>query len=101
MAALVFVSGALLVYTSFLLPFQIFMWDYSDPCNKFPTLFFDCFIDTFFMVRPSGNRPGVFDAGLVAKPVSPLTSHMLLRLRFRALSCSCGLGLNALPSGDR
>jgi hypothetical protein len=27
------------------------MWDYSDSCNKFPTLYFDLFIDTFFMVR--------------------------------------------------
>jgi hypothetical protein len=31
-------------------PFQICVWDYSDPCNMFPTLHFDVFVDTFFMV---------------------------------------------------
>ncbi len=28
----------------------MFLWDYSDPCNTFPTLFFDLAVDAFFMV---------------------------------------------------
>ena len=45
-----FLSGALLFYGAFLLPVQLFMWDYSDPCNTFPTLRLDLFADTFFLV---------------------------------------------------
>ena len=30
---------------------QIFVWDYSDPCHKFPTLYIDLFVDTYFLVR--------------------------------------------------
>jgi hypothetical protein len=26
------------------------MWDYDRPCNKFPTLYFDVFVDAFFLV---------------------------------------------------
>ena len=29
------------------------MWDYSDPCHTFPTLFLDLFVDSYFLVRPS------------------------------------------------
>ena len=28
---------------------QICLWDYSDPCNKFPTLYFDLGVDSFFL----------------------------------------------------
>ena len=28
------------------------MWDYDDPCNKFPTLYFDVYVDAFFVVTP-------------------------------------------------
>ena len=31
---------------------QILLWDYSDPCNMFPTLFFDLGVDSFFLVCP-------------------------------------------------
>ena len=32
---------------------QICIWDYSDPCNVFPTLYFDVFVDSFFLVFDS------------------------------------------------
>jgi hypothetical protein len=44
------ISGVFLLYSSVVVPFQIFMWDYSDACNTFPTLMLDVAIDTFFMV---------------------------------------------------
>ena len=44
-------SAVLLVYTAMIVPIQICMWNYDDPCNMFPTLFFDVFVDIFFMVR--------------------------------------------------
>jgi len=28
---------------------QIFMWDYSDPCNTFPTLSIDLVVDSYFL----------------------------------------------------
>ncbi len=40
-----------LVYTSIVVPVQLCMWTYDDPCNRFPTLYFDILVDTFFMVR--------------------------------------------------
>ena len=47
---MIFISAILLLYSAVVVPFQICMWDYSDPCNTFPTLRFDMFVDTFFMV---------------------------------------------------
>ena len=47
---MLFISAALLLYSAVIVPFQICMWDYTDPCNVFPTLRFDMFVDTFFMV---------------------------------------------------
>ena len=44
-------SGALLLYTALVVPIQILVWDYGDPCNKFPTLYFDMFVDSFFLVN--------------------------------------------------
>ncbi len=41
----------LLLYSGAVAPVQICMWDYEDPCNAFPTLAFDVFVDAFFMVR--------------------------------------------------
>ena len=49
-AVMLFVSAILLLYSAVVVPFQICMWDYSDPCNTFPTLDFDMFVDTFFVV---------------------------------------------------
>jgi hypothetical protein len=50
LAVLLSISGLLLLYSAAVVPFQICMWDYSDPCNTFPTLRFDVCVDTFFMV---------------------------------------------------
>ena len=43
-------SGALLLYTAVIVPVQIFVWSYEDPCVMFPTLYFDILVDLFFMV---------------------------------------------------
>ncbi len=51
-AALLFCSGALLLYTAIVAPVQIFLWDFNDEiCNPFPTLYLDLFVDVFFLVR--------------------------------------------------
>ncbi len=47
---MLFVSAILLLYSAAVVPFQICMWDYTDPCNVFPTLQFDMFVDLFFVV---------------------------------------------------
>jgi hypothetical protein len=47
---MLFISGILLLYTAIVVPAQIFLWDYTDLCSKFPTLYFDAFVDIFFMV---------------------------------------------------
>ena len=47
---MLFLSGLLLLYSAAVVPFQICMWDYNDPCNTFPTLKLDIFVDTFFLV---------------------------------------------------
>ena len=44
------VSFLALLYTAAVVPVQIFMWDYSNLCNQFPTLKFDVAVDSFFMV---------------------------------------------------
>ncbi len=46
-------NALFLVYTGVLAPLQICLWNYDDPCNKFPTLFFDVLIDCFFLVELS------------------------------------------------
>jgi hypothetical protein len=44
-------SGVLLLYTAIIAPVQIFLWEFNEEeCNKFPSLFFDVFVDVFFMV---------------------------------------------------
>jgi hypothetical protein len=50
MAGELVVSFFVLLYTAAVVPVQIFMWDYSDQCNQFPTLKFDVAVDSFFMV---------------------------------------------------
>ena len=52
---MLFASGTLLFYTAMVVPVQIFLWDYSDQCNMFPTLYFDLVVDLFFMVRCQGK----------------------------------------------
>jgi hypothetical protein len=44
-------SGLLLVYTAIIAPVQICMWEYEDPCNIFPTMYFDVFVDAFFLAE--------------------------------------------------
>ena len=44
-------SGLALLYTAAVVPVQIFLWDYDSACNRFPTLFFDIAVDSFFLVR--------------------------------------------------
>ena len=44
-------SALLLLYTSVIVPVQILIWNYDDPCVMFPTLFFDMFVDVFFVVH--------------------------------------------------
>jgi hypothetical protein len=60
MAVMLFSSGTLLFYTAMVVPVQIFMWDYSDPCNTFPTLYFDVLVDLFFIVRFARTRRAVY-----------------------------------------
>jgi hypothetical protein len=43
-------SATLLLYTAIIVPVQICMWNYEDPCNNFPTLSFDVVVDSFFLV---------------------------------------------------
>ena len=45
-----FLSGTSLLYTAVAVPAQIFLWDYSESCNTFPTLYIDIVVDSFFLV---------------------------------------------------
>jgi hypothetical protein len=46
------VSGVFLLYTAVVAPVQIFLWDFDEAeCKTFPTLYFDLFVDAFFIVR--------------------------------------------------
>ncbi len=47
---MLFFNGSFLLYTAIIVPLQICLWDYNDPCNKFPSLEFDLLVDTFFLV---------------------------------------------------
>jgi hypothetical protein len=40
----------LLLYTAVIVPVQICLWNYDDPCRAFPTLHFDVIVDSFFLV---------------------------------------------------
>ncbi len=58
-------SAAFLLYTAVIVPVQLCIWTYEDPCEKFPTLYFDVVVDTFFLVIVSQakfirqrNEPG-------------------------------------------
>ncbi len=50
MAGMLFASGLLLVYTALVVPIQMLLWDYSNKCNMFPTLYIDIMVDSFFLV---------------------------------------------------
>jgi hypothetical protein len=45
-------NAIFLIYTGALAPVQICLWNYEDACNAFPTLYFDVFVDSFFLVAP-------------------------------------------------
>ena len=51
-----FLTGVLLLYTAVVVPVQIFVWSYDNPCNMFPTLYFDTFVDGFFIVSTFAVR---------------------------------------------
>jgi hypothetical protein len=55
MAGMLFFSAVLLLYTAVVAPAQIFMWDYGNPCDSFPTLYLDLLIDSFFLVATASN----------------------------------------------
>ncbi len=44
-------SCLLLAYSAYAVPMQLSIWNNDDPCNPFPTLYIDLFVDSFFMVR--------------------------------------------------
>ena len=51
-AVQLFISGMLLLYTAIIAPVQVFVWEFNEEeCNIFPTMYFDIFVDIFFMVR--------------------------------------------------
>jgi hypothetical protein len=86
-------SGILLVYTAVIVPVQLCLWSYDDPCNYFPTLFFDVFVDSFFLVSNTQTHarasqfPDPFLDVLVAPPSRCVRAHLLARVRV----CSCVL----------
>ena len=47
------ICGVLLVYSAVIIPPQLCLWNYDDPCKMFPTLYFDVFVDSFFLVTES------------------------------------------------
>mmetsp|Transcript_30422 Transcript_30422/g.80896 ORF Transcript_30422/g.80896 Transcript_30422/m.80896 type:complete len:577 (-) Transcript_30422:1098-2828(-) len=51
MFVLLVTSALVLLYTAAVIPVQQFMWDYDDPCHKFPTLEFDVAVDCFFIIE--------------------------------------------------
>jgi hypothetical protein len=51
MAGILFTSGLLLVYTALVVPIQMLLWDYSNQCIMFPTLYIDMMVDSFFLVK--------------------------------------------------
>ena len=86
-------TACLLLYTATILPLQICLWNYDDPCNIFPTLYFDVAVDSFFMVRI--NRKNTLKLiHLTSKP-SPKTKansqHLSLCCSLR-LPCNSSLG---------
>ena len=63
-------SGTLLFYTAVIVPVQICMWNYDDPCSIFPTLQFDIIVDTFFLVGANTARPPPFP-NATHRPTNP------------------------------
>jgi hypothetical protein len=51
MQGMMVMSTSLLVYTAIIVPVQLCIWTYDDPCIIFPTLPFDIAVDAFFLVE--------------------------------------------------
>ena len=66
-------SALLLFYTCLLVPVQICIWNYDDPCIKFPTLYFDVVVDCFFLV----GKIVVFLCKLLLWACCRLVGHLL------------------------
>jgi hypothetical protein len=66
---MLFLSGALLFYTAVIVPVQICLWSYDDPCNAFTTLSFDVVVDTFFLVNAAADARPKCPWGLHPPPV--------------------------------
>jgi hypothetical protein len=49
-------SAFLILYTAIIVPVQICMWSYEDPCTTFITLPFDVIVDCFFLVAETAER---------------------------------------------
>ena len=45
------ICGLLLIYSSVIIPPQLCLWNYDNSCSMFPTLYFDVFVDSFFLVK--------------------------------------------------
>jgi hypothetical protein len=48
---MVLCNAVFLVYTAIIAPVQICLWNYDDPCKSIATLYFDTFVDIFFLVQ--------------------------------------------------
>ena len=48
-AAFEILSACMLVYSAFIVPIQLTFWNVDDPCWAYPTLYFDMFVDVFFL----------------------------------------------------
>ena len=57
-----------LLYTSVVVPIQLFVWNYDDPCNIFPTLYLDLAVDLFFLVGPAPRRVPCRESASQARP---------------------------------
>ena len=62
---MLFLSGLLLFYTAIIVPVQLCLWSYDDPCNAFTTLYFDVLVDSFFLVIRNLELPKIVRAELV------------------------------------
>ena len=49
-AGLMALSFVFLAYSAYVVPMQLSFWANRDPCDPFPTLYFDLVVDTYFLV---------------------------------------------------
>jgi hypothetical protein len=54
------VSGVFLLYTAMIVPIQLFLWSYENPCIIFPTLYLDLIVDLFFLVDTPPRMPDAY-----------------------------------------